>query len=79
MRCYFLNCRSFKSKNGKDCYMITVSTPDGMVSDFFVSKESYEIFKGVKAFDFVNLDISFSRAGAPTIHGCVPLEGGECV
>lgn len=35
MQLVFLNTRSFVSKKGKDCHMVTFASSDGVVMDFF--------------------------------------------
>lgn len=35
MQLVFLNARSFVSKKGKDCHMVTFASPEGVVMDFF--------------------------------------------
>ena len=35
MQLVFLNTRSFVSKKGKDCHMVTFASLEGVVMDFF--------------------------------------------
>lgn len=69
MLCYFLNVRKFISKSGKDCYMLTVASPDGDVSDFFISDTVYGLASETFApFEYVELSLTASR-GKFTVSG----------
>lgn len=61
MFCYFLNCRSFVSKGGKQCNILQVASSDGSVSDFFVSSDLVQTFSSLQPFDYLSLGISVSR------------------
>lgn len=83
MFCYFLNCRKFLSKSAKLCYILTVASPDGEVSEFFLNEDTYDSLVGnYGAFDCINLGISVSRGRVSIIsveHALDPLsmEGGN--
>lgn len=73
MFCYYLNCRHFLSKSSKDCYMLTVASPFGDVSDFFISKELFNSFSENSApFDYIRLDMTFGRNGSPVVSNYEP-------
>lgn len=73
MFCYYLNCRHFLSKSSKDCYMLTVASPLGDVSDFFISKELFNSFSENSApFDYIRLDMTFGRNGSPVVSNYEP-------
>lgn len=69
MLCYFLSVRKFISKSGKDCYMLTVASPDGDVSDFFITDVVYAMASETFApFEYVELSLTASR-GRFTVSG----------
>lgn len=69
MLCYFLNVRKFISKSGKDCYMLTVASTDGDVSDFFISDIVYGLAsESFSPFEYVELSLTASR-GRFTVSG----------
>lgn len=73
MFCYYLNCRHFLSKSNKDCYMLTVASSAGDVSDFFISKQLFTAFsENSNPFDYVRLDITFGRNGSPVVASYEP-------
>lgn len=73
MFCYYLNCRHFLSKSNRDCYVLTVASEAGDVSDFFISKQLFTTFSENSApFDYVRLDMAFGRNGSPLVLGYEP-------
>lgn len=69
MLCYFLNVRKFISRSGKDCYMLTVASPEGDVSEFFITDTVYGMASETFApFEYVQLSLTASR-GRFTVAG----------
>lgn len=74
MKFYFLNARTFMSKAGKSCFMITIANHDGEVSEFFVSEELFNVAsKSFNPFDYVSVEVTFSR-GHATLCGISPVD-----
>lgn len=62
MFCYFLNVRQFVSKAGKNCCIFTIASPDGDVSEFFVSEDIYQqAVDLLNPFDYIELALTASR------------------
>lgn len=62
MFCFFLNVHKFVSKAGNHCYILTIASPEGEVSEFFVTEDLYqqavELFN---PFDYIELVLTASR------------------
>lgn len=77
MKCYFLNVRTFLSKSGKSCYMITIANCDGEVSEFFISKELYDfVSSSFSPFDYVEVSIVVAR-GHVSLSGINRIDTAE--
>lgn len=62
MFCYFLNVRKFVSKAGKECCIFTIASPEGDVSEFFVSDEVYSAaVEKLSPFDNIELTLTANR------------------
>lgn len=62
MLCYFLNIRKFVSKAGHDCFIFTIASPEGDVSEFFVSEDIYiEASNSLAAFDYIEVSLTANR------------------
>lgn len=69
MYCYFLNARQFVSKAGKTCSIFTIASPDGFVSEFFISDDLYQQAVDILSpFDYIDLSLSALR-GKFTVFG----------
>lgn len=76
MFCFFLNVRKFISKLGKDCYILTVASVDGEVSDFFINDTLYGMASETFApFEYVELALTASR-GRFTVTGIDRVDRG---
>lgn len=77
MKSYFLNARSFTSKNGKACYVIVIANLQGDVSEFFVPKDLYnKVSSKFSPFDFVEISLQISR-GRPMLIDVSHVEDSE--
>ena len=62
MLCYFLNARKFVSKAGHDCFIFTIASPEGDVSEFFVSEDIYiKASNDLAAFDYIEISLTSNR------------------
>lgn len=77
MFCYFLNVRQFVSKAGRNCSVITIASPEGDVSEFFINEELYkQALDLLNPFDYIELSVTACR-GRFTVSGFTPALRSE--
>lgn len=77
MFCFFLNVHKFVSRAGNNCYILTIASPEGEVSEFFITEDLYKQAVDLfNPFDYFELVLTAAR-GRITVTGFTPALRSE--